>query len=201
LGRRSKKDPLATPYGSVLLYKVSLWHGASEATRRVSTLCFINAVTFERYHYLREKRPMLEIMKTIVKENDLCVLATVSEGKPHCSLMAYSASDDCREIYMVTRKNTSKYINLLENPSVSLLIDTREENAHPLRSSTKALTVNGLFQKTYDEEKRRLIRVRLLETHPFLKQILDHPDAEFLCILVESFLLLNGPTEEYFERL
>lgn len=29
---------------------------------------------------------MLEKMKDIVKANDLCVLATVSEGKPHCSL-------------------------------------------------------------------------------------------------------------------
>ena len=32
---------------------------------------------------------MLEKMKDIVKGNDLCVLATVSEGKPHCSLMSY----------------------------------------------------------------------------------------------------------------
>jgi len=32
---------------------------------------------------------MLEKMKDILKVNDLCVLATFSEGKPHCSLMSY----------------------------------------------------------------------------------------------------------------
>lgn len=29
-------------------------------------------------------------------------LATVSSGKPHCSLMAYSARNDCSEIYRDT---------------------------------------------------------------------------------------------------
>ena len=144
---------------------------------------------------------MLETMKALAKEKDICVMATVANGKPHCSLMAYVTSDDCQEIYMVTRRNTSKYSNLLENPSVSLLIDTREENSGPRRPKTKALTVNGLFQKTYDEEKRALMRVKLLERHPHVKEFLDHPDAEILCILVESFLLLDGLTDAHFEML
>ena len=73
------------------------------------------------------KAPMLERMKAVVREKDICVLATVSGDKPHCSLMAYAADDDCREIYMVTHRKTNKYKNLKENPAVSLLIDTREE--------------------------------------------------------------------------
>ena len=68
---------------------------------------------------------MLEKMKNIMRSQDICVLATVSEDKPHCSLMAYLTDDDCRTIYMITHKHTTKYRNLTANPSLSLLIDTR----------------------------------------------------------------------------
>ena len=71
---------------------------------------------------------MLKRMKKIVKDKDVCVLATVMDNVPHCSLMSYATDDDCREIYMMTHKQTKKYRNLLQNVKVSLLIDTREEN-------------------------------------------------------------------------
>ena len=86
---------------------------------------------------------MLEEMKALVRQNDICVLATASQNQPHCSLMAYTTDDECREIYMVTKKLTRKYRNLMENPSVSLLIDTRSEDPGSDRLKAKALTVEG----------------------------------------------------------
>ena len=71
---------------------------------------------------------MLSTMKNLAKEKDMCVLATASGGAPHCSLMAYVTDEDCSEIYMATQRNTQKYKNVLENPFVSLLIDTREDH-------------------------------------------------------------------------
>lgn len=38
--------------------------------------------------------------------------------------MACVSEQDCRKICMVTLKNAVKYRNLIENPMVSLLIDT-----------------------------------------------------------------------------
>ena len=144
---------------------------------------------------------MLEEMKALAKQQDICVLATVSGDKPHCSLMAYAVADDCREIYMVTYRETSKYRNLMENPSVSLLIDTREEGAGSPGSAAKALTVSGLFQRIDDEDKRQYARARLLEKHPHLREFIDHPDAELLCIKVTSLLLLTGLTDSHYERV
>ena len=51
---------------------------------------------------------MIEKMKDIVKANDLCVLATVSEGKPHCSLMSYISDEEGHEIYLISYKQTKK---------------------------------------------------------------------------------------------
>ena len=53
---------------------------------------------------------MLEKMKALVKEIDICVLSTVSvDATPHCSLMAYVVNEKCREIYMATPTTTKKY--------------------------------------------------------------------------------------------
>ena len=107
-------------------------------------------------------------MKDIVKGNDLCVLATVSEGKPHCSLMSYISDEEGHEIYLISHKQTKKYANLMENPTVSLLIDTREEEKGQRRIYIKALTVSGEFQTINDPEKKDLIRAKFLKRHsPF----------------------------------
>ena len=144
---------------------------------------------------------MLERMKALVREKDICVLATVSAESPHCSLMAYVTDEDCREFYMVTHTKSRKYENLMNNPSVSLLIDTRDEHLGPRRPEAKALTVNGTFEKMDDEHKRSRVRSKLLDRHPHVKEFLDHPDAEILCIRVKSFLLLNGLTDAHYEAV
>lgn len=144
---------------------------------------------------------MLEKMKRLVKDRDMCVLATVFQGKPHCSLMAYVSDDSGSEIYMATHRKTSKYRNLLMNPSVSLLIDTREDHPGPKRPEAKAMTVDGSFEKMENEEKKRQVKTSLLRRHPHLKAFLEDPDAEILCIKIRSYLLLDGLTEAHFEEV
>ncbi|MEJ2724129.1 MAG: pyridoxamine 5'-phosphate oxidase family protein [Deltaproteobacteria bacterium] len=143
----------------------------------------------------------IEKMKELARDKDVCVLATASEGTPHCSLMAYVVDDGCNEVYMATFKNTKKFKNLMENPNVSLLVDTREEHDGPLRPEAKAMTVDGTFQQIQDEKKKNWIRAKLLERHPYLEEFLAHPDAEVFCIKIRSFLLLDGLTDAHFEKI
>jgi nitroimidazol reductase NimA-like FMN-containing flavoprotein (pyridoxamine 5'-phosphate oxidase superfamily) len=144
---------------------------------------------------------MLEKMKKFVREMDLCVMATASEGKPHCSLMVYVVDDDCQEIYMTTLRHTTKFRNLMENPMVSLLIDNRVDHSGSLRSETKAMTVAGRYSSLENSDKISLIREKLLARHPHLAKFLGHPDAEVLRIRISSFLLLNGLAEADFEEI
>jgi nitroimidazol reductase NimA-like FMN-containing flavoprotein (pyridoxamine 5'-phosphate oxidase superfamily) len=143
---------------------------------------------------------MLLKMKRMLKEKDLCVLATASGNRPHCSLMAYVTAADGREIYMVTLRDTKKYQNLTRNPAVSLLIDTREDDAGSQRSRAKALTVNGKFQ-TVDREKQVRIRARILKRHPHLQDIFAKNQAEIFAVRIESFQLLEGATASHFEQV
>jgi nitroimidazol reductase NimA-like FMN-containing flavoprotein (pyridoxamine 5'-phosphate oxidase superfamily) len=144
---------------------------------------------------------VLEVMKNLMRSKNTCVLATVSGNEPHCSLMSYAIDEDCREIYMMTSRNTRKYENLVTNPAVSLLVDTREGAPPESRSHTKALTVRGQFEQIAGEETKRRIKERLLERHPHLQAFAGHPDTEFFLIKVKSFQLLDGITDASFVSL
>ena len=144
---------------------------------------------------------MIKKMKDIVKGNDLCVLATVSEGKPHCSLMSYISDEEGQEVYLISHKRTKKYSNLMENPTVSLLIDTREEEKGQRRIDIKALTINGEFQMINDSAKKALIRGKFLKRHPHLVDFLNDPGAEIFSIKIKSFQLLDGVKDAFFETI
>ncbi|MFO7686906.1 MAG: pyridoxamine 5'-phosphate oxidase family protein [Desulfobacterales bacterium] len=139
---------------------------------------------------------MIEKMKSLVRQQDMCVLATVGSQKPHCSLMAYLTEDACSDIYLVTRRNSQKFINLSQNTAVSLLIDTRGNQE---RGRIQAVTVAGDYVPIDEEALKERIHKKFLSAHPHLEDLINHPETEILRIRIRSFLLLDGPTEAYFE--
>jgi nitroimidazol reductase NimA-like FMN-containing flavoprotein (pyridoxamine 5'-phosphate oxidase superfamily) len=142
---------------------------------------------------------MLEEMKTLLREKDVCVLATVADSEPHCSLMSYVTDDDCREFFMITHRNTKKFRNLLQNGVVSLVIDTREEDVGQEREKVRALTVSGTFRAIEDKEKESFYRAKLLARHPHLKAFAASDEAQIICVRARSFQLLRGVSESFFE--
>ncbi len=138
-------------------------------------------------------------IQQMIADNRVCVLATVSGGSPHCSLMSYAASDDCREIYMATFKNTRKYQNLVSNPSVSLLIDTRDAAAKGAASHTRALTVTGVLDESVTPNRKKAIREALIKKHPDLEAFFSDPDTRIVVVRIQSLQLLDGVTDAYFE--
>ena len=138
---------------------------------------------------------MREDIKALILKRKHCVLATVSENKPYCSLMAYTASEDCTRIFMATYRNTRKFVNLKENPRVSLLIDSRDV------ADAQALTVEGVFEEIETETERSKVRKLLLDAHPQLNDFVNHPDAAFICINAKALVFLKGLTEAYHETV
>jgi len=146
-------------------------------------------------------RKKIEKIKEIVTGNDLCVLATASGGKPHCSLMAYCADEEGRTLYLASHTETKKYANVMENPLVSLLIDTREGDRRGGRTAIQALTVSGEFQAITDPAEQERARIRFLHKHPHLRTFLDEPGVEIFAIKITAFQLLNGIQDAFFESV
>jgi len=144
---------------------------------------------------------MLEAIQDLIRRKDVCVLATVSGGEPHCSLMSYVTDEDCREFYMITLPETRKYRNLEGNSAVSLLIDTREEDVDRRRKEIRALTVSGVFRKIGDERKEREILSKLLEKNPHLQEFAESGEAKVFAVRATSFQLLEGVSRAHFEKV
>jgi nitroimidazol reductase NimA-like FMN-containing flavoprotein (pyridoxamine 5'-phosphate oxidase superfamily) len=152
-------------------------------------------------HYdliIEESLIMLEKIKTIVRENDICVLATAGVNGPHTSLMAYACSTDCTEIYLVTPVKTLKYRNLTGNARVSLLVDTREKEQ---RANIEALTITGQAHTIRDAGKKDVVRKLIQLRHFHLQGLLDQPEIAFICVRIESFQLQSGVHKAYYKRM
>jgi len=140
---------------------------------------------------------MFEIVKNLILSKDVCVLATINKDRPHCSLMAYVAEEDCRRVYMATRSDTRKWSNLQDNPYASILIDSRGDNPAPDRIGAKALTISGRNLALGRDERTRA-EMMLANKHAHLAEFLQDPLVGVICVECESFLLLEGVSKSHY---
>ena len=77
--------------------------------------------------------PLREKLRKLFSVVQLAVLATEHDGSPYASLVAFAASDDLREIYFATDRETRKYSYLQENKQVALLVDNRSNGVEDFR--------------------------------------------------------------------
>jgi len=139
-----------------------------------------------------------EKIRVLIRAQNTCVLATASENRPHCSLMAYATNSSCDEIYLMTLNESRKYQNMCENSAVSLLIDTRQDRLKSDYTETMALTVSGRFDRITKDTERERVRKELSLKHPGLKDFFLNPEGEPVKIIIESYLLLEGPTKAHY---
>jgi len=140
---------------------------------------------------------MLAQIETILCENTLCVLCTETAGNPYCSLMTYLLmDDDISVLYLVATRDSRKYQNLLANPRVSVLVDTRQTQGAATTEKIVSVTFSGLFKALTDCEAQR-IKLKLATEHLELAEILKNPNSVVFGIQLKSFLLLDGPVDSY----
>ncbi|MBN2141186.1 MAG: pyridoxamine 5'-phosphate oxidase family protein [Desulfovibrionaceae bacterium] len=133
---------------------------------------------------------MLNKIRTMAREADVCVLATCRDGAAHCSLMAYVAGEDDR-FYMVASAGSKKYQNLEANPRASLLIDDRDRQPKSGRGDISALTVSA-FRRDMSGDEEKVALARLLERHPRIRALASRPEARIVCLKASGYLLAQG---------
>jgi nitroimidazol reductase NimA-like FMN-containing flavoprotein (pyridoxamine 5'-phosphate oxidase superfamily) len=137
---------------------------------------------------------MLDKIKTLVRENDICVLATSGADGPHTSLMAYVCAEEVADIYLVTSRHSLKYRNMVQDERVSLLVDTRDKEP---RGTIRALTITGQARVVPDGAQRDDLLQRFVRRHPHLGGLLAQENIALVRIRIRAFQLLNGPQEAH----
>lgn len=131
----------------------------------------------------------LEKIKTLIRNADICVLATTGRHGPHTSLMGFVCSADITEIYLVTARTSLKYRNLEREPRVSLLVDTRE--ADP-RGETRAVTITGRAHEIEDAGQKSELLARIKQQLPHLRALASQSDIALIAVRVQALQLLDG---------
>ncbi len=110
------------------------------------------------------------------------VLATVGDSGPHTSLVAYALSPDGEGILFATPRGTRKYRNLIKNPAVSMLIDTRS-NTDSDYLEAESLSASGRARPMKKSRRREELELVFLGKHPHLEKFLAAPTT--VLVLVE----------------
>jgi nitroimidazol reductase NimA-like FMN-containing flavoprotein (pyridoxamine 5'-phosphate oxidase superfamily) len=126
-----------------------------------------------------------EIVRKVLTEQKLGVLATAKGNEPYQSLVAIAATEDLGAILFATCRPTRKHANLMANPNVALLIDSTA-NAESDFHDAAAVTAVGAASAV-EGAGRGALRALYLARHPYLADFLESPDCALFCIRVRTY--------------
>lgn len=131
-----------------------------------------------------------ELLAELLDSQITGVLATEKDHQPYANLIAFSYSENLKKIVFATRSDTAKYRNLVDNPQVSMLIDTRKNNREDFTGSA-AVTVIGACSELNGDMKIRMIRIHS-ERLPGLRDFLKSSSIAVFEIKVSKYIITNG---------
>lgn len=138
--------------------------------------------------------PLMEKIRNLFAVTRLAVLATDDDGSPYTSLVAFAASDDLREIYFATSKETRKYHYLKANCRVAFLVDNRSETGGDFREGI-AVTILGMATELRNAERESAL-ASYVANLPDLADFVSSPTCALFRATVSSYSLV-----EEFEKI
>ena len=113
------------------------------------------------------------------------VLATVSDGQPYTSLIAFAMTPDMKQALFATPRNTPKYRNILHNRRVALLIDTRS-NTDASYMESEAVTLIGTAKPLRRGSHHEALAGILAKKHPALRRFIWKKTTALIVVEAEK---------------
>lgn len=129
------------------------------------------------------------ILKGLFRSQRYAVLATDDRGQPFASLMAFAATEDLRQLVVLTERATRKFANLTANRRVALLIDDRENKGSDTEDSV-AVTAIG-EAKILDPDATVPLLQLFLARHPYLTAFAASPSCASVAVEISSYQLVS----------
>ncbi len=118
------------------------------------------------------------------------VLATDDHGQPFTSLMAFSTTEDLRQIVLLTERTRRKFNNLKANRRVALLIDDRENKGSDTQEAV-AVTAIGDAEEA-DFAMAADLLPHFLTRHPGLSSFAASSSCAVVTVKIKSYLLVSS---------
>ena len=121
------------------------------------------------------------------KKERHAVLATVSDGQPYTSLVAFALTPDARSLVFATPKKTTKYKNMLNNNKVSLMIDSRKNTSKGYMGS-EAVTITGTAISVRKGRRRDQFSAMYREKHPELSDFVNAASTALMLVTFDKII-------------
>ncbi|MEN6620249.1 MAG: pyridoxamine 5'-phosphate oxidase family protein [Smithella sp.] len=131
------------------------------------------------------KQMTLEEMLVPFNALRFAVLATVEEGKPYTSIIAFALTPDCRTLIFTTSSATRKYRNIINQPAVSILLDNRSQNADDINSA-QAVTLLGTAKKVRTTARKAEYSEIFVNRHPELADFINDSKTALIAVTIEQ---------------
>ena len=129
------------------------------------------------------------VLRALFRSQRYAVLATDDQGQPFASLMAFAATEDLRQIVILTERNRRKFANLKANRRVALLIDDRENKGSDTQDSV-AVTAIGEAEEAGSGAGVALLDL-FIARHPYLAAFAAAPSCAIVTVKISSYLLVS----------
>ena len=133
------------------------------------------------------KQILRQTIESVLDSQRLAVLSTWSGQSTYSTLIAFNPSRDLTTIDFITGIQTRKYTHLQSNPRVSMLIDTRTNEASDFRDAVAITCIGSAshVEKTTDRLNAFLARF------PFLEDYACSPGYALLSLAVERYVIVS----------
>jgi nitroimidazol reductase NimA-like FMN-containing flavoprotein (pyridoxamine 5'-phosphate oxidase superfamily) len=130
-----------------------------------------------------------DLISRLFAAQQLGVLSTQSEGQPYSNLVAFAAAEDLKSLVFVTNRNTSKYANVISNPKVAMMVDSRTNEPSDFNSAV-AVTILGTATEVAGNERDRLVEVYIAK-HPHLADFVNRPSQALIRVNASDFIIAS----------
>jgi len=138
---------------------------------------------------MSQHREHREILRALLEEQALAVLATQNENGPYASLVGFAATPDLRHLLFATTRSTRKHANLVADARASMLIDNRQNDAADFTHAAAA-TALGIVQEV-PEPERATFETTFLTKHPHLEGFIASPTCAWLRLRVSHYVVVT----------
>lgn len=138
---------------------------------------------------MNESDEYMKLLRRLCSEQQLAVLATDSASGPYTSLVAVAITPDQRKIFFATSRGTRKWVNLSDNPKVSILIDNRNNQVKDF-SQAAAATFLGKAEELSETDRESGVLI-YLSRHPQMAKFIESPDTALFCVNVSAIYFVT----------
>lgn len=126
---------------------------------------------------------------SVLSSQKIAVLGTSKDGEPYSCLIAFTITDDLKEMVFATMRQRLKYANIMANPRVTLIIDNRDAKESDFNDTTSITMVGTAWDVKGDG--REQYASLLLNRHPELTDFVNSPDCAVIRVEIDKMYIVS----------